>query len=132
MSLILTEQGCHTWVVTAAATGPILAINGHRLEDQSRGGAGGAAASTPDASASASELPVPDTSATLSPEATGDLADPTITTRAWVLPGLSFGVLEIVRIGPLPLSVPDTKPQTWAETHFAGATLAHPARNRRV
>ncbi len=28
--------------------------------------------------------------------------------------------------------VPDTAPQAWAETHFAGATLAHPARNRRV
>jgi hypothetical protein len=134
MSLILAEQGCHTWVVTAAATGPILAINGHRLEDQPRGGAGGAARATSDASTSTPELPVPDTSATLSPEATGEIADPTITTQAWVLPGTSFGVLEIVRIGPLPLSVPhtDTEPQSWAHTHFAAAKLAHPARNRRV
>jgi hypothetical protein len=132
MSLILTEQSCHTWVVTAAATGPILAINGHRLEDQTPGGVGGSARGSPDVSASTPKLPVPDASVTVSPAATGDLADPTITTRAWVLPGLSFGVLEIVRIGPLALSVPDTEPRTWAEAHFAGATLAHPARNRRV
>ena len=134
MNLILTEQGCHTWVVTAAATGPILAINGHRLEDPSPGGGGGAARASSDASTSTPELPLPDTSATLSPEATGDLADPTITTRAWVLPGTSFGVLEIVRIGPLPLSIPasDTEPQAWADTHFAAATLAHSSRNRRV
>jgi hypothetical protein len=132
MSLILAEQGCHTWVVTAAATGPILAINGHRLDDQTGAGAGGSARGRPDASASAAELPVPDTSATVGPRATGDLADPTITTRAWVLPGLSLGVLEIVRIGPLHLSVPDTPPQAWAQAHFAGAKLAHPARNRRA
>jgi len=132
MSLILTEQGCHTWVVTAAAVGPILAIDGHRLEDQTGGGAGGSARGTLDASASAAELPVPDTSATVSPAATDDLADPMITTRAWVLPGMSLGVLEIVRIGPLHLSVPDTQPQAWAQAHFAGAKLAHPARNRRT
>ena len=132
MSLILTEQGCHTWVVTAAAAGPILAIDGHRVEDQTVGGAGGSARGKPDASASAAELPVPDSSATMSPAATGDLADPTITTRAWVLPGMSLGVLEIVRIGPLHLSVPDTQPLAWAQTHFAGAKLAHWARNRRV
>ena len=39
MSLVLTEQGCHTWVVTAAVAGPILALDGHRLEDHTRGGA---------------------------------------------------------------------------------------------
>jgi hypothetical protein len=132
MSLILTQQGCHTWVVTAAAAGPILAIDGHRLDDQTGGGAGGSARGRPDASASAAELPVPDTSATVGPAATGDLADPTITTQAWALPGMSLGVLEIVRIGPLHLSVPDTPPQAWAQAHFAGAKLAHWARNRRV
>ena len=47
-------------------------------------------------------------------------------------PGTSFGVFELVRIGPLHLIVPDTEPQAWADAHFAGATLAHPARNRRV
>jgi hypothetical protein len=61
----------------------------------------------------------------------GDL-DPTITTCAWVLPGTSCGVLELVRIGPLHLIIPDTEPQRWADTQFAAANLAHPARNRRV
>ena len=132
MSLVLTEQGCHTWVVTAAAAGPILALDGHRLEDHTRGGAGGALPTTPDPAPSAPQCPVLDTSARESPAATGDDADPTITTCAWVLPGTSCGVLELVRIGPLHLIVPDTAPQAWAETHFAGAALAHPARNRRV
>jgi Transposase DNA-binding/Transposase Tn5 dimerisation domain len=132
MSLILTQQGCHTWVVTAAAVGPILAIDGHRLEDQTGGSAGGSARGTSDASTATPELPGPDTSATVNPTVTGALADPTITTRAWVLPGMSSGVLEIVRIGPLHLSVPDTPPQAWAQAHFAAAKLAHPARNRRV
>ena len=132
MTLILTEQGCHTWVVTASATGPILAIDGQRLENSTQGGGGAAARATPHASDSAPEGPVAETSATVSPAANGDATDPTTTTCAWVLPGTSFGVLELVRIGPLHLIVPDTEPQVWAETHFAGATLAHPARNRRV
>jgi hypothetical protein len=132
MSLVLTEQGCHTWVVTAGAAGPILAIDGHRLEDHTRGGAGGAAPITPDPAPSTPQCPVLDTSARGSSAATGDDADPTITTCAWVRPGTSFGVLELVRIGPWHLIVPDTEPQAWAQTHFAGATLAHPARNRRV
>jgi Transposase DNA-binding/Transposase Tn5 dimerisation domain len=136
MNLILSEHGCHTWVAMATAVGPILAIDGHRLEDQTGEGAGGSPRGTSDADAdadaSAAQLSVPDTSATVSPAATGDLADPTITTRAWVLPGMSFGVLEIVRIGPLRLSVPDTEPQAWARANFAGARLAHAARNRRA
>src|SRR5215471_4433762 len=132
MSLVLTEQGRHTWIVTAAAAGPILALDGHRLEDHTRGGASGAVPTTPDPAPSAPQSPVLDTSARESPAATGDDADPTITTCAWVLPGTSCGVLELVRIGPLHLIVPDTEPQAWAETHFAGVTLAHPARNRRV
>jgi Transposase DNA-binding/Transposase Tn5 dimerisation domain len=132
MSLVLTEQGCHTWVATAGAAGPILAIDGHRLQDHARGGAGGAAPTPPDPTPSAPQGPVLDIAVRGSPAATGDDADPTITTCAWVLPGTSCGVLELVRIGPLHLIVPDTAPQAWAETHFAGATLAHPARNRRV
>jgi hypothetical protein len=132
MSLVLTEQGCHTWVVTAGAAGPILAIDGHRLEVHTQGGTGASTPTTLEASASAPERPVPDTSATVSPVATADDPDPTITTCSWGLPGTSFGVLELVRIGPLHLSVPDTEPQAWADTHFAAATLAHPARNRRV
>jgi hypothetical protein len=132
MTLILTEQGCHTWVVTASAAGPILAIDGQRLENPTQGGGGAAARATSHGSDSAPEGPVAETSAALRPAANEDAADPTITTCAWVLPGTSFGVLELIRIGPRHLIVPDTEPQVWAETHFAGATLAHPARNRRV
>jgi hypothetical protein len=134
MSLILTDQGCHTWVATASAAGPILSLDGHRLEGHTRGSvaAGGAAPTPADRAPSAPQGPLPGTAVRGSPAAIGDDADPTITTRAWVLPGTSCGVLELVRIGPLPLIVPDTEPQAWAQTHFAGATLAHPARNRRV
>jgi hypothetical protein len=132
MSLVLTEHGCHTWVVVPLAVGPILAIDGHRLEDHT-GGAAGAAAP---AAADDPPHPAPDALATAPtpPPATapGSAADPTITTAAWVLPGTSCGVLDLVGIGPLALTVPDTQPQAWAQTHFAGATLAHPARNRRV
>ena len=127
MSLILAEQGGHTWVVTAGAVGPILAVDGRRLEDQPRGGAAAA-----NAAASAPERSVEDAAVTVSLGGVGDDPDPTITTCAWVLPGASFGVLELVRIGPLRLMVPGTEPGAWAETHFAGATLAHPARDRRV
>jgi hypothetical protein len=130
MSLILTEQGCDTWVFTAGAAGSLLA--GRRLGYHTPGDAGESARTTLNTSASALELSIPDNSATLSPAGTGDDPDPTITTCALVLPGTSFGVLELVRIGPLHLIVPDTEPQDWADTHFAGATLAHPARNRRV
>jgi hypothetical protein len=132
MTLILTEQGCHTWVVTASAAGPILAIDGQRLENPTQGGGGAPARATPHASDSAPEGPVAETSATASLAANGDAADPTITACAWVLPGTSFGVLELVRIGPLRLIAHDTEPLVWAQTHFAAATLAHPARNRRV
>jgi hypothetical protein len=132
MTLILTEQGCHTWVVTASAAGPILAIDGQRLENPTQGGGSAATGATPHNSDSASEGPVAETSDTASPAADDDATDPTITTCAWVFPGLSFGVFELVSIGPLHLIVPDTEPQAWAETHFAGATLAHWARNRRV
>jgi hypothetical protein len=132
MSLVLTDQGCHTWVATAGAAGPILAIDGHRLADHTLGGAGGAASPTPQPTPATSQGPLRDTAARQRPAATTDDADPTVTTRAWVLPGTSCGVLELVRIGPLHLIVPDTPPQAWAQTHFAGAMLAHPARNRRV
>src|SRR4051812_5142124 len=131
MSLIVSEHGCHTWVVTAGATGPILAIDGHRLQDQTRGGAAGAARATPGAAGPTPQLPLLDASATAGPAATADPTDPTITTCAWALPGTSFGVLELVGIGPLHLIVPDTEPQAWARAHFEGATLAHPARDRR-
>ena len=83
---------------------------------------------TPDPSSSKAELPNPDSPAT----ATGELADPTITTRAWVLPGMSLGVLEIVRIGPLRLSVSDTPSQEMGADPFRRAKLGHWARNRRV
>lgn len=132
MSLILSEQGGHVWVVTAGAAGPILAIDGHRLQDHTSGGAGASARSIPDA---ASEHSGADTAPLSSPAtaiATAGDPDPTITTCAWVLPGTSCGVLELVRIGPLHLSIPDTEPQLWADTQFAAADLAHPARNRRV
>src|SRR4051812_2773756 len=116
MSLVLTEQGCHAWVVTAAAAGPILALDGHRLQDHTSGGAAAAAQPAP---GTAAEDPGADTADTPSPAAD---ADPTSTTCAWVLPGTSCGVLELVSIGPLHLIVPDTEPQVWAHTHFAAAT----------
>jgi hypothetical protein len=135
MSLILSEQG-HSWVVTAAATGPILAIDGQRIEDSSGGSATAAAPAASHAAAADSPGPVPDTGATAGWPAGGAgasaLADPTVTTCLFALPGASFGVLELVQIGPLRLTAPDTEPQAWAQTHFAGATLAHPARNRRI
>src|SRR5262245_40048741 len=134
MSLVLAEQGCHTWVVTAGAVGPILSVDGHRLEDHAHSD-GGAAARTPsDASASTDEPPVPDALATVGVAATSGHADPTITACACAcaLPGAPFGVLELGRIGPLHLIVPGTEPRAWADTHFTGATLAHRARNRRV
>jgi hypothetical protein len=132
MCLVLSDQGCHTWVATAGAIGPILAIDGHRLEDHTRGGAGGATPTMPRPAPSAPQGPVLDTWARGSAVATGADTDPTRTTSAWVLPGMSFGVLELVSIGPLHLIVPDTKPQAWAGTQFAAATLAHPTRTRRV
>src|SRR4051794_10713237 len=105
MSLVLTEQGNHTWVATAGASGPILAIDGHRLLERTTGGAGAAARP-----AAVPEHPGTDTVDTPGPAAAGDV-DPTITTRAWALPGDSFGVLELVRIGTLHLIVPDSQPQ---------------------
>lgn len=136
MNLVLTEHGCHTWVVTPLAAGPILAIDGHRLEDHTCGAAGAAAPAAPDAAAADPQHPSPaagTTARTPTPDAAaGAAADPTITTCAWVLPGTSCGALELVRIGPLALTVPDAEPQARAQTHFAGATSAHPARNRRV
>jgi hypothetical protein len=130
MSLVLSELAGHVWVVTAGAAGPILAIDGHRLQDHTPGGAGASALSIPDAATGHSEADTSPLSLSC-PATAGDL-DPTITTCAWVLPGTSFGVLELARIGPLRLIVPDTEPQLWADTQFADPKLAHPARDRRV
>jgi hypothetical protein len=136
MNLVLTEHGCHTWVVTPLAVGPLLAIDGHRLQDHTGAAAGATAAAAPDAAAAEAQHSSPDpltTAGTPAPGAAAAVAtDPTLTTCAWVLPGTSCGVLELVGIGPLALTVPDAEPQAWAQAHFGGATLAHPARNRRV
>ena len=127
MSLVLTDQGCHTWVATAGAAGPILAIDGHRLADHTLGAPVARRPLCPN-------LPPPRPKAlsgTLRPgnalRPPPTMQTPRVTTRAWVLPGTSCGVLELVRIGPLHLIVPDTPPQAWAQAHFAGAMLAHPA-----
>ena len=108
MSLVLTEQGCHTWVVTAGAAGPILAIDGDRLEDHNRGGAGGAAPTTPDPAPSAPQRPVLDTSARGSPAATGDDADPTITT----CPGSCQGPLPMIGLSEVSSNLSASAPCT--------------------
>jgi hypothetical protein len=125
MSLILTEQGCHTRVVAAGAAGSLLAIAGHRLEDHTRGAPAGRRGPRPNAP---SRTPRP-RRASREPATTPTPRSPPVSGSS---PGTSFGVFELVRIGPLHLIVPDTEPHAWADTHFAGATLAHPARNRRV
>src|SRR5439155_25537730 len=117
MSLVL-EYGCHTWVVTPLAVGPVLAIDGHRLQDHPCGAAGAAAAAGTDADAAEPQQPSPDTLTpvhTPADVAAGGVADPTITTCAWALPGTSGGLFELVRIGPLALTIPDAEPQAWAQ-----------------
>ena len=72
MSLILTAQGCHCWVATASAAGPILALDGQRLEDPRQSRGGGAARATPHTADAAAEDSGAETSAAVRPAATGD------------------------------------------------------------
>jgi Transposase DNA-binding/Transposase Tn5 dimerisation domain len=134
MDLILTEHGAYTWVVIALTGGPLLASDGHRLDDRDRnqGGAAATSGGTADAAGDDTGPDAPATGAAAGPAGPDAADDPTITTCAWVLPGTSCGVLELLRIGPLPLTVPDDAPRAWAEDQFEGATLAHPAREARL